>query len=117
MTRAAARPGNHRGTPRAGVRAWGPSWADHLSEAPAGGPQLQKKPFWNVRHGPVLEDPCGPRRFAAHPSSSNEAHIMKHLIALMLALGTVTLVACESNEQHPVEDAQNAVSLAISGMT
>ena len=42
---------------------------------------------------------------------------MKHLIALMLALGTVTLVACESNEQHPVEDAQNAVSLAISGMT
>ena len=43
---------------------------------------------------------------------------MKHLIALMLALCTVTLVACESSEQeHAVEESRNAVSFAISGMT
>jgi hypothetical protein len=43
---------------------------------------------------------------------------MKHLTALLLALGTATLVACESSEQaHSRVEEANTVSLAITGMT
>ena len=46
---------------------------------------------------------------------------MKHLFALLLALGPVTLVACSSHEdnqtRHQVEEAAETVSIAVSGMT
>jgi copper chaperone CopZ len=42
---------------------------------------------------------------------------MKHLTALLLALGTATLVACESSEQaHSRVEEANTVSLAITGL-
>ena len=64
---------------------------------------------------------------AAAPSGArfrmvlNGVH-MKSLIALALALGTATLVACEAKEPSPQEPAKEApegqvVTLAITGMT
>lgn len=43
---------------------------------------------------------------------------MKHLTALLLALGTATLVACESSDEvHSQVEETSTVSLAITGMT
>ena len=42
---------------------------------------------------------------------------MKHLFALMLALGVIGLVACKSEEKaYEVQDS-SAVTLALTGMT